>query len=103
MNKFSKQQIIQFTYDRQIIEEDGNIHGFVKFNGKPKYKIWLKVSENQYTDDNDYYDTWISEKHNITVDELKTMRLKDKEKIQGYLKQKKKKTKKKTELLIDKK
>jgi hypothetical protein len=102
MIKFRKEQIIQFTYDRQIVEEDGNIHGFVNFNGKNELKIWLKIGDNQYTDDDDKYDDWIASRNGITVNELRSQRLKEREKVYGYLKQKKKKTKNKKESLIKK-
>lgn len=82
MNKLTKQQVIDLTYDGKILESDGRISGFIQGE---KLNIWVPVGDNgYYTDDPDYYDKWLSHKNNITVNELKAMRLKTKNRVDKY-------------------
>ena len=85
MNKFTKQQIKDLTYDGQILESDGRISGFIiNGEGKEKLKIWTPINDGHYTDDPDYYDKWFANINNITVNKLKSMRLKTKNRIGKY-------------------
>lgn len=85
MIKFTKQQIKDLTYNDEILESDGRISGFIT---KDILKIWVPLDDIYFTDDNEYYDNWLSRRHNITVGELRAMRLKTKERINNYFNKK---------------
>lgn len=85
MNKFTKQQVKDLTYDGKILESDNIISGFIiNGEGKEKLKIWTPINDTHYTDEPDYCDKWFADRNNITVNQLKSMRLKEKQKVDSY-------------------
>ena len=87
VNRFTKQQIKDITYDGKILESDGRVSGFVRnIDGKEKLKIWVPIYNTYdcYTDDDNYYDEWNAKRNNISVSELRSMRLEIKDRVSRY-------------------
>lgn len=105
MKLLDKKQIKDLTYDGQIIESGDNISGFVIVDGKKELRIWVLFDGEYYTDDWNFGEEWTASRNNITVNEFRLMKLKEKQKVYSYLPQNNKKNKsynKKEIKLIDK-
>lgn len=96
INKYTSEHIRDLTYDKQIIEIDDRIIGYITRND---LRTWMLIDNIYYTDDVDFCDKKMSEKHGITVQELRSLRVKDKQKINSYFTKNKKISNKKEQLL----
>lgn len=85
INKLTRQQIIDLTYDGKILESDDRISGYVDIDGKKELRVWVLFDDEYYTNDWDYVDEWTASRNNMTVNELRLMRMKEKIKVDGYL------------------
>lgn len=85
INKLTRQQIIDLTYDGKILESDDRISGYVDIDGKKELRVWVLFDDEYYTNDWDYVDEWTASRNNMTVNELRSMRMKEKIKVDGYL------------------
>ncbi len=100
MNKLTKEEIKNLTYNNHIIEIDDRILGYISKND---LVVWTLINGVHYTDDLDFCDEKMSKKHNITVGELRALRLKEQEKLDKYfVKNKIKKINNKKKELINK-